>query len=43
MELIAGDIEAFHCGFTDFDALLVIARVECAFDFQTGLGRRRPD
>ena len=26
MELIAGDVEAFHCGFADLDALLVAAR-----------------
>jgi hypothetical protein len=43
MELIAGDVEAFHCGFADLDALLVAARVERAFDLQTGLGGRRPD
>ena len=43
MELIAGDIEAFHCGVADLDALLVAARVERAFDLQTGLGGRRPD
>jgi hypothetical protein len=43
MELIAGDVEAFHCGFADLDTLLVAARVECAFDLQTGLGRRRAD
>ena len=43
MELIAGDVEAFHCGFADLDALLVAARVECALDLQTGLGRRRAD
>src|SRR5437763_9135276 len=43
MELIAGDVEAFHLGFADLDALLIAARVECALDFQTGLGRRRSD
>ena len=43
MELIAGDIEAFHLGFADLDALMIAARVECALDFQTGLGRRRAD
>jgi len=42
MELIAGDVEAFHCGVADLDALLVAARVERAFDLQTGLGGRRP-
>ena len=30
MELIAGDVEAFHLGFADLDALLIAARVECA-------------
>jgi hypothetical protein len=34
MELATGDVEAFHCGFVEFDALLVDARVERAFDFQ---------
>jgi hypothetical protein len=43
MELIACDIEAFHCGFADLDALLVAAHVEHAFNLQTGLGGRRPD
>ena len=43
MELIAGDVEAFHLGFADLDALLVAAGVECALDFQSGLGRRRAD
>ena len=43
MELIAGDVEAFHCGFAYFDAFLVAASVERAFDLQTGLGGRRPD
>ena len=43
MELIAGDVEAFHLGFSDLDAFLVAARVECALDFQTRLGRRRAD
>ena len=28
MELIAGDVEAFHLGFADLDALLVAAGVE---------------
>ena len=43
MELIAGDVEAFHLGFADLDALLIAARVECALDGQTGFGRRRAD
>jgi hypothetical protein len=43
MELITGDVEAFHRGVADFDALLVAARVERAFDLQTGFGGRRPD
>jgi hypothetical protein len=43
VELIAGDVEAFHCGFADLDAILVGAHVERAFEFQTGLGRRRTD
>src|ERR1700674_410155 len=43
MELIAGDVDAFHCGLADLDALLVAARVERAFDLQTGFCGRRPD
>ena len=43
MELIASDVEAFHLGFADLDALLIAAGVECALDFQTGLGRGRTD
>ena len=43
MEQIAGDVEALHCGLADLDSLLVAARVERAFDLQTGLGGRRPD
>ena len=38
-----GDVEGFHCGFADLDALLVAAGVECTLDFQTGLGRGRAD
>ena len=30
MELIAGDVEALHCGIADFDAPLIAARVERA-------------
>jgi hypothetical protein len=41
MELIAGYVETFHCGFADVDALVVRARVERAFDRQTGFGGRR--
>ena len=43
MELIAGEVEGLHCGFADFDALAVAARVEHAFDLEAGLGRGRPD
>ena len=43
MELIAGDVEAVHLGVADPDALLVAARIERAFDFQTGFGRRCTD
>jgi hypothetical protein len=39
MELIALDVEAFHLGVADFDALVVGSRVECAFDLETGFGR----
>jgi len=34
MELIAGDVEASHCGFADLDALLVATRVKRALDLQ---------
>ena len=37
MELIAGDVEAFHLGFADLYAPLVVARIEGTLDFQTGL------
>src|ERR1700722_1677012 len=43
MELITGDVEAFHYGFADLDALLVAARVERAFELQAGLGGRASD
>ena len=43
MELIADDVEAFHLGFADLDALAVVVRVERALDFQPGLGRRGAD
>ena len=43
MELIAGDVEAFHLGFADLDTLLVGAGVECALDRETGFGRGRAD
>ena len=43
MELVAGDVEAFHCGFADLDALLIAAGVERTFDLQTGVGGRCPD
>jgi hypothetical protein len=38
MEVIAGDVEAFHLGFADLDALLVAARVLRTLNLQTGLG-----
>ena len=41
--MIAGDVEASHCGFADLYALLVAARVEGALDLQTGFGRGRAD
>jgi hypothetical protein len=43
MELVPGDVESFHCGFRYLDALAVAARIECAFDLETGLGRCCPD
>ena len=43
MELITGDVDAFHLGFAHLDALLVAAGVERALDFQAGLGGRRTD
>src|SRR5208283_2288101 len=35
--------EMFHVGFGDLDAFLVDPRVECALDFEPGLGRCRRD
>ena len=43
MELVACDVEGFHLGVGDFDALLVGARIERALDAQAGLGRRCRD
>ena len=43
MERIANDVEAFHLGFADLDALAVAARIDCAFDPETGFGRRCSD
>src|SRR5271166_4941161 len=43
MELIAGDVEGFHLGLADPDALAVGARVEHAIHFQAGLGRGGAD
>ncbi len=43
MELIAFDVEGFHLGGADPDALFIGASVESAFDFQAGLGGRRGD
>ena len=43
MELIPADVEALHSGFANFDAFLVGAGVERAFNLETGLGGRRPD
>jgi hypothetical protein len=43
MELVAGEVEAFHRGFSYLDAFAVTARIECAFDLETGLGRRCSD
>jgi len=33
-----GDVEALHRGVVDFDALLIAARVERAFDLEPGVG-----
>jgi hypothetical protein len=35
---MAGDVEAFHLGLADLDAVAIGARVEGAFDFETSLG-----
>ena len=43
MECVATDVETFHLGFGDLDAFLVDPRVECALDFEPGLGARRRD
>src|SRR5258706_13399762 len=41
MEFIAPDVEHFHLGIADFDALFVGRGVERALNFQAGFGRRR--
>jgi hypothetical protein len=43
MERVAGDVEGLHLGIADLDALFVGARVERAFDFQSGFGRSGAD
>ncbi len=43
MEVIACDVEHFHLGVADLDALFVGARIEHALDFQSGFGRRCAD
>ncbi len=43
MERVAADVEMFHVGFGDLDAFLVDPRVECALDFEPGLGACRRD
>ena len=41
MEFIALDVERFHLGIADFDALFVGRGIESALDFQAGFGLRR--
>jgi hypothetical protein len=41
MELVTRNVEAFHPGVNDSDALSAGADVECAFDLEAGPGRRR--
>jgi len=43
MELVASDFEGLHRRLNDFDAFLVGARVEHAFNLEAGLGRRCAD
>ena len=43
MELIGGDVEALHRGIADFDAFLIAARVERAFDLEPGGSGGRAD
>ncbi len=43
MERVAGDVESFHLGVGDFDALLVGVCIECALDAQSGRGCCRRD
>jgi hypothetical protein len=43
MERIAADVEAFQLGLGDLDAFLVDPCVECALNFEPGLGRSRRD
>ena len=41
MERIAADVEAFHLGLGDLETFLVDPWVECALNFEPGLGRCR--
>jgi hypothetical protein len=43
MELVAGDVEAFHCGFADLDALLVVRVSSALSTFRPALVVGRPD
>ena len=38
MERVAADVEVFHLGLGDLEAFLVDPRVECALNFEPGLG-----
>ena len=41
MERVAADVEVFHLSLGDLEAFLVDPRVECALNFEPGLGRCR--
>ena len=38
MERVAADVEVFHLSLGDLEAFLVDPRVECALNFEPGLG-----
>ena len=43
MERVAADVESFHFGVGDLDALLIGPLIECALYLEPGFGGRRGD
>ena len=43
MEFVADGMDSLELGVCDLDAFLIEPRIDVAFDFQAGVGRRRGD